>query len=100
AEHLLEHGLAVVPRHAGAVRPVAEIRKIQLEAAARLQMHHRPNFVDELGPAVRGEAHDLELVAEFREAEVLRDGEIEQAERVREMRAMRHLEVRAATDSP
>ena len=36
-EHAAERRLAVVPRHAGAVGPVAEVREVQLEAPAGQQ---------------------------------------------------------------
>ena len=83
-EDRADRRLAVLPRHLHAFRPVPEVRQVQLEAAVVLQLDERLDLADVARLAVRREAHHLELVAVVGKAEVLRDGEVEQAERVGE----------------
>src|SRR5206468_378346 len=92
--------LAIVPGHARAFGPVAEVREVQLEVAARKEAHERANLIYEIGTSVRREPHHLELVAVFREAEVLRDREVEQPEGMWKMRAVDDVEIGAASDCP
>ncbi len=62
-------------------------------AFSATQLVHR---LDVTRLAVRRKAHDLALVAVLRKAEPLRDGRVEDPERVREQDAVEHAEARAA----
>jgi hypothetical protein len=82
-EHRAQLRLAILPDHLNAVGPVPEVREVQLETAIVAQVHERFDLANVARLAVRAEAHDLELVAVVRKPEVLRDRQVEQAERVR-----------------
>src|SRR5262245_51739329 len=71
--------LTVVPRHRHTARPMCEIRQIEIEVALIADMHELTNPLREDGFAVRGEPHDLELVAVLRKPEELRQREVEHA---------------------
>ena len=86
----------LVPRHVDAFLVVHEEVELELEAVA-VELHELAHLRQEaLGVAVRREAHHLALVAVLREAEPLRDGRVEDPERVREEHALEHLEPVAA----
>ena len=77
-----------------------EVREIELEAAGVADAHERADLAREAGLAVRREAHHLELVSVLGKAEVLRDGEIQHAERMREIDASADADPRAVEDAP
>ena len=85
------------PRHVDALVVVREVVEVQLEEVRRLHELAHLLAVD-VGVAVRGEAHHLALVAVLREAQPLRDGRVEDAERVREEHAVEHVEVVAVAE--
>src|SRR4029077_11138181 len=74
--------------------------EIEREPPIALQVDERLDLADVTRLAVRGKAHDLELVAVLREAEILRDREIQQAERVRKEHATIDLQCGSADTSP
>ena len=76
---------------------VREVVGVQREAAVA-HLHDVAHRLEHLGLAVRREAHDLVLVAVVRETEELREGGVEDAERVREDDAVEDLEAVAAAD--
>ena len=90
-----ERGVALVPLHLDAVGPVAEVVEVELERAARHQIHQLADLLDARGLPVWREPHHLELVAVVEEPEVLRDGRVEHPERVREVRPVDDVEVAA-----
>ena len=86
----------LVPRHVDAFLVVHEVVELELEPVA-VELHELAHLREEaLGVAVGREAHHLALVAVLREAEPLRDGRVEDPERVREEHAVEHLEPVAA----
>src|SRR4029079_12171995 len=91
---------AFVPCHPRATGPVREVREVELESAVRQQAQQPLDLRNEIRRAIRGKTHDLELVAIPHESEVLRDREVEQAERVREIRALQDVQPRAAAAGP
>src|SRR5205823_1035870 len=93
-------GSAVAPRHLDAIGPVAEVRQVELEPAARLEVDQGFDLTHVTRFAVRREAHDLEFVAVVREAEILREREIQQPERVRKVHALADMEAGALDLSP
>ena len=85
--------LAVVPRHAHAFRVVAEVAQVQLEPAAGHEMDQLAEPGDVARLAVRREPHHLILVAVLGEAEVLREGEIEESQRMGEVDPVHDVEL-------
>ena len=88
-------GRPAVPRHRGALDVVPEVVEAELVAEA-VAPDDPAEDVQVLRLPVGGEAHHLVLVAVLGEAEVLRDGRVEDAERVRE----RHLAARSVRADP
>ncbi len=76
-EHAADGRLTVVPRHRHAIGPVAEVRQVEFEAAVVVKPNELAQLVGLAGLAVRRQTHHLELVAVLGEAEVLRDGEVQ-----------------------
>ena len=99
-EYRTDRRLAVLPRHRHAVRRVAEVRQIQLEPAIVEQADEVSKRADFARLAVRREPHHLELVAVLGKAEELRDGEVQNAERMREEHAPVDVERAAAHAAP
>src|SRR6266702_889496 len=94
------HGLAALPGHVDAARVVAEVAEVETECPVVLQADEPPEGRREVGGAVGGQAHHLVLVAVLHEAEILRDGEIEHSERMREMHATEDVETIAVARAP
>ena len=88
-----------VPRHRGALDVVPEVVEAELVAEA-VAPDDPAEDVQVLRLAVGGEAHHLVLVAVLGEAEVLRDGRVEDAEGVRERNLPGDLEVVSLPDAP
>src|SRR5207237_5877925 len=86
--------------HMHAIGPMTEVREVELEASVAREIQQRLDLADVPRFSVRRKAHDLELVAVFRKAEILRDGEIQQAERVRKEHAAVHVQRRAGDTPP
>ena len=87
-KHLAESGglVRLGPGHFRAGTMVREIFKGQLEAVgsrARVEGDNIAHGVELLRLAVRGETHDLVLVAEFQKTKILRDGAVEKSQRMR-----------------
>ena len=73
---------------------VVEVREIEPEGAVRLQVHQPiQDRVGILRLAVRGQAHHLVLAGIDLEAGVIREGGVEETQRVREVDLLAHLEV-------
>ncbi len=87
---------AVLPRHLHAGVEVAEVTQVETERAVVHRAHDLAQLADEAGLAVGREPHHLVFVAEAEEAEVLRDGGVENPQRVREEDAVEHLDAIAA----
>ncbi len=81
-EDRAERRLAILPGHLHALGPVPEVREVQLEAAFIFQLNQRRDFPYVPRFAVGSQAHHLELVAVVGKAEVLRDGQVEEAKRM------------------
>ena len=88
---------ARLPLHRHLARPVPEVREVELEAAIDGEADEPGDAVGVDRPAIRRQAHHLELVAVVLEAEVLRQGEIEQPERVGKPGAREDVEAVAAS---
>ena len=87
-----DRGRLLVPRHVDALLVVHEEVELELEPVA-VELHQLAHSIEELlGVAVRRETHHLALVAVLREPEPLRDGRVEDPERVREQDAVEDLE--------
>ena len=99
-EDRAERRFAVLPRHLHALRPVPEVRKIELETAVVFELNERLDLAHEPRLAVRREAHHLEFVAVVGKPEVLRDGEIQQPQRVGEEHAPVDGQTRAGHAAP
>ncbi len=99
-----DHGLAAVPGHVDAARVVAEIPEVQLEAAPVvtqvMEPDDRAQCLGEIRRAIGRESHDLVLVAVAREAQVLRQREVEHPEGVWEVHPAHQLEPPAAAHRP
>ncbi len=80
-----------VPGHVDALLVVQEVVEAELEHGP-VELHELAHLVEVARLAVGGEAHHLALVAVVREAEPLRDGGVEDPERVRVEDALEHLE--------
>jgi hypothetical protein len=93
--HVADDRRALVPLHQHLLGPVPEVLQRQRKAAARRERHEAREAIGVTGGAVRRQPHDLVLVAVVREAQVLRERQVEQAERVREEHAVTHVERRA-----
>src|SRR3954467_5505886 len=88
---------SLLPRHVDAAIVVREVVEVQLvEAAGADEVAHASAVHG--GVAVRGQPHDLPLVAVIREAEPLRHRGVVDAERVREHHSVEDLEAVAAPD--
>ena len=92
-------GRPAVPRHRGALDVVPEVVEAELVAEA-VAPDDPAEDVQVLRLPVGGEAHHLVLVAVLREAEVLRDGRVEDAEGVGERNLPADLEVVTLPDAP
>ena len=99
-KHAADRRLPVLPCHRDALGPVAEVRKIELERALGAQADERSNIAHVARLAVRCEPHHLELVSVLREPEILREGEVHEAERVRKEDAAGHRERSARHAAP
>ena len=81
-EHRADRGFAVFPRHRHAVGPVTEARQVELERPIVADVNERSDLPRIPRLAVRREPHHFEFVAVLGKAEVLRDGQVQHAERV------------------
>jgi len=63
---------------------VDEVIEIQAKSDAAAGAHDAAKFLEIRGLAIGGEAHDFVFIAEFAEAEILRDGAVINSERMRE----------------
>ena len=79
---------------------MAEVAQVELEGAVVLELHDLPHRVDEARLAVGREPHHLVLVAVVREAEILRQRLVEDAERMREVDAAVDREMRRPRPTP
>ena len=83
-KHRTKRRRSILPRHLDAFRPVPEVRQVELETAVVVQLDQRFDLAHESRLAVRRKAHHLEFIAVVGEAEVLRDRQIQQPQRVGE----------------
>ena len=83
---------AGVPGHVDAFLVVREVVEVELEQRP-VELHELAHLREVPRRPVRREAHHLALVAVVRKAEPLRDGGVEDAERVRVDDALEHVEV-------
>ena len=98
AEHRGAVGLA--PGHVGALALVREIFQAQAEGKRRVHVNDAAKFIEEFRLAVGGEAHHFVFVAEFPEAEILRERGVIHAERMRESDFAEVLHARAFAQRP
>ena len=71
-----------VPLVVNAFAVVAEKVEVQCKGAVRLQLHDLAHLGQEIGLAVGRQSHDLVFVAVIGKAQVLREGLVEDTERV------------------
>ena len=93
-------GLAAVPLVVDLLAVMAEVVEVELEGPVVAQPHDLAHRVEVARLAVGREAHHLVLVAVVREAQVLRERLVEDAERVREVDALRRRRSRVPRPTP
>jgi len=79
---------------------VAEVGEVEFVAAIGLQADNFTHGADELWLSVRGKPHNLVLIAVVREAQILRQRLVEDAERMGEEDVAVDPDVLAVTDTP
>ena len=79
---------------------VTKIIQVESERAVSIEAHHASHLRQVAWSTIRGEPHDLVFVTVMRKAEILREGLIENAQRMREQHAPFDAQGIVATDAP
>src|SRR5438552_5841347 len=79
---------------------MSKVGKVQVESSVRQQMDQSAHFACMFRFSIWRQAHHFILVAKLQESEELRDCEINQAERMREIGSVKHLQFAAAPHRP
>src|SRR6185436_12356480 len=99
-EHPPQRRRAVIPGHRRAAGPVSEVGQVELESPAAAERDDLRELAFELRRAIRRQPHDLEFVSKAGETQMLRDGEVQETQRVRKESAVDDIQRRADAMGP